>query len=495
MIKRAVRVLSVAAQPAPPKAGPSPPGANATEPVLPAASRDAAINATVTTTRTDDDRLAPAALALLKLQAEMRKATTPSELGYFIANEARVALRAQQIVIFNGALKVQTVSSLTTVDSASPLVLWFESIPKGLRRDGHLTKATEFEAGAYAGDFASIEKTYPLRTMLWVPWLDASKAVAGGMLLARATPWNEQDIRVSAYLSDAFAHAWCALVGHRRPSMLSRLTTRRSTAIMATLAAVLMAVPVPMTALAPVEIGPRETFIVTPGIEGVIRSVDVDPNAAVKAGQRLVTLVDTTLRNRAAIAEREVLVAETRYKKAAQLAFVDIRGRHEMAIARSELDLKLAERAYTLELLSRTEIVAERDGVAFFADKRDLIGKPVNVGEKLMEVADPATSEFRIDLPAADAIVLSDGARVKVFLDSDPLNPIPAKLVRASYKAGPREGQQFAFRLIAATSANVPPSALRLGMRGTAQIYSDNVPLGFYLFRRPIAAARQWTGL
>jgi hypothetical protein len=166
-----------------------------------------------------------------------------------------------------------------------------------------------------------------------------------------------------------------------------------------------------------------------------------------------------------------------------------------MAIARSELDLKIAERNYARELLQRAEIRAERNGVAFFADKKDLVGKPVVVGEKLMEVADPLSSEFRIELPVADAVVLRDGAYVKVFLDSDPLHPIDAQLLRTSYKAAVREAQQFAFRVVAAATGGVSTAKLRLGMRGTAQIYSDRVPLGFYLFRRPIAAARQWSGL
>ena len=34
----------------------------------------------------------------------------------------------------------------------------------------------------------------------------------------------------------------------------------------------------------------------------------------------------------------------------------------------------------------------------------------------------------------------------------------------------------------------------RIGSRGTAQIYGENVSLGFYLFRRPLAAVRQWMG-
>ena len=102
--------------------------------------------------------------------------------------------------------------------------------------------------------------------------------------------------------------------------------------------------------------------------------------------------------------------------------------------------------------------------------------------------------EFKIDLPVADAIVLKNGARVKVFLDSDPLNPVEARLVRADFQARPRENQQLAFRLVAALDGSANRS-LRLGIRGTAQVYSDKVPLAFYLFRRPLSAVRQWIGV
>lgn len=445
------------------------------------------------------DARGTATAALLHVQADLRKAKTHTELGYLIANEARSVLAAQQVVVFaqgiGQKLVVHTVSSLARIDRSAPLVLWLESLPAALAAQGHLDRVNEFEASAYPGAFQSVAASYPLRHLLWLPWRSRAGDVESGLLLARSTPWSEPDIKIATYLAGAAAHAWYALAGTGSAWSLSRAVSRRSLAIAAGIVAALLLVPVPMTALAPVEITPRDTTIVSPGIEGIVDSVEVEPNAEVKAGQVLVLLNDTNLRNRAAIAERDANIADAKFRKAVQLAFLDARGRHDMAVARSELDLKLAERDYARELLQRTVIRAERDGVAFFADKRDLIGKPVTVGEKLMEVAQPSSNEFRIELPVADAIVLKDQARVKVFLDSDPLNPIEARLVRASYKAAPREAQQFAFRLIAQTVDAELAGRLRLGLRGTAQIYSDQVPLAFYLFRRPIAAARQWSGL
>ncbi len=52
----------------------------------------------------------------------------------------------------------------------------------------------------------------------------------------------------------------------------------------------------------------------------------------------------------------------------------------------------------------------------------------------------------------------------------------------------------LAFRVIADLAATDTPPP-RLGARGTAQLFGDRVPLGFYLFRRPISALRQRIGL
>jgi hypothetical protein len=439
-----------------------------------------------------------AAAALLKLQADQLGIRTRGELAYFVANEPRQIMRAQQIIVLargpRGDMRVQAVSSVTQVERSSPAILWFEGIAEALDDVHGLAVDCGFKSTAFGGGYQGFGKSYPLGHLLWVPWLDGEGQVFAGMLLARGTPFTSQDAAIGRHLAGSFSQTWRALgePGWRKSRLLR---ASRSTVLGGVVAALLaLAIPVPMNALAPVEIAPRAPTIVTAGVEGVILGVLVDPNQPIVPGQVLVRMVDTTLRNRFEIAEREVGVAAMRYKKAAQLAFTDMRGRHELAIAQAELELKTSERNYAADLLERTEIKADREGVAFFADKKDLVGKPVAVGEKLMEIANPSEIEFRIDLGVADAIVLREEARVKIFLDSDPMRSIEAKLVRAAYRARVRENQQLAFRLVAEAEPETV-AALRLGARGTAQIYSDRVPLGFYLLRRPLAAARQWFGI
>lgn len=439
-----------------------------------------------------------AATQLLKLQADLNEVRTRTELAYLVANEPRQLMRTQQIVVLarggSGDLEVRSVSSIVQFERSSPAILWFESVVKELEREHGLSAECGFKSSAFRGGHEGFGRSYPLGHLLWLPWHDAEGQVFAGMLLARTTPFTQAEAALGRHLAGMFSQAWRALPvpGWVKPWVL-RLSRRAQIGIaVAALVAILF--PVPMTALAPVETAPRAPAIVTSGIEGVIQSVLVEPNQRVAQGQVLVRMVGTTLRNRYELAEREVGVAAMKYKKAAQLAFSDLRGRHELAIAQAELELKTAERDYASEVMARTEIKAERDGIAFYGEKKDLVGKPVAIGEKLMEIASPAEIEFRIDLGVADAIVLHEQARVKIFLDSDPLRSIDAKLVRSAYRARMRENQQLAFRLVAEADPALV-GALRLGARGTAQVYSDRVPLVFYLLRRPVAAGRQWLGL
>ena len=96
-------------------------------------------------------------------------------------------------------------------------------------------------------------------------------------------------------------------------------------------------------------------------------------------------------------------------------------------------------------------------------------------------------------MPVADAVAVTSGARVRAFLDSDPLRPIACHVRSASFEAQMIEGNVLAYRIYA--SIDEGRTRLRLGIRGTAQVFGDKVPLAFYLLRRPIAAIRQRLGL
>jgi HlyD family secretion protein len=437
------------------------------------------------------------AMQLLRLEGLTRDVKSLDELQLVIANETRQIIRAQQIFVatrkHDATFAVTAATGVPSVDRSTPLVQWLERTIARLGNDVGLSEIREFQIHAYADAGDDTARAYPLRDALWMPVTSRAGAVIGGVLLVRSEPWGENDHVLAKRLSITFGHAW-GWVANRSSATGQFVFSKRIALLSTAVVLITGMLPVSLTALAPLEIAGRDQVLVTAPIDGVIDDILVPANSAVVAGQPLVRLVDTQLRNRAAVAEREMQVADARVKKTMLLAFGDVRGRHELGIARAELAVKTAERNFARELMSRTIIAASQSGIAVFGDKRDLNGRPVATGERIMEIADPNQLEVRIDVPVGDAIVLKPGARVKTFLDSDPLNPLEAVVLRADYQAKLRETGVLAFRVIAqleAGTAQLP----RLGIRGTAQLYGSDVPLAFAIFRRPIAALRQWSGL
>ena len=434
--------------------------------------------------------------ALMRLEAAIRKVGAVPELNALVANEARGLLRARQIFVIDcaaGRVRVAAISGLPTVERGAPLI---QEIERGLKRLGDeegLARRHEFRLAGLVTEESAGVVTYPLQEMLWLPFKGDGAQPPGGLLAARENAWSEGDIGVGEHLADAMGYARRAL--SMAPVRGRRFRPGRKTLVAAALGlAALTFVPVPMTVLAPLEVVPREPFVVATSLEGIVESIPVEPNQRVAEGEVVARLAAVELRNKLEVAEREVQVAAAKLQKATQLAFVDVRGRHDMALMQAELDLRVAERDYARDQLERTALRAGRAGIAVYGDRRDIVGRPVAVGDRLMEIADPDAVEVQVDIPVGDALVVRPGARAKLFLDSDPLRAVDATIVRADYKARERDGTNLAYRAVArlADAAGAVP---RLGLRGTAQVYGESVPLWFYLFRRPISALRQWAGL
>lgn len=444
------------------------------------------------------EREALAALQLLlRVESEARETASISELQFLIANEtSKLSCSEQTFVVScsgSGNCRIEAVSSVAVKDRNAPLTQSIERLLKKVSQVHNISETVQFEACDFVDHDLDTLQTYPFSKFLWIPFTGRTGKVFAGMLQARETGWPERDRIVSERLAGTYAHAWTNHSGRREPNT-GRL--RKGQVVLGTALALMLAmlVPVPMSALAPAEIVAQEPFVVSAPIDGVIEDILVEPNSPVKPGQVLFTYSDTTLRNKFEIASREVLVARAKLKRSNQLAFQDVQGRHELGIARSELQLRISERNFAAELLKKSVVKAEQAGIAMFGDKKDLIGKPVSTGERMLELADPQRVLMRIDMPVMDGQLLKVGSASKVFLDSDPLRPLNARIVRADYRATTNAGDSISFRAFAELDLkdrDIP----RLGVRGTAQVYGDDVPLGLYLFRRPIVALRQWIGM
>ncbi len=461
---------------------------NAPKPAHPALSTPVVAN-TIPFPRKDNAAKTPGKLErLVALEGEIRNLPTRSAVAVHAVNAPRdlIGFENAFFIAFNrnGKARLESASSVATVDAQAPLVraLVKKAAQVGQTQKTHALDLTDLKA----------DHGYPNCNGAWVPFLDQQKKVFGGLLLSRPLPWEASELAIADRCGQTYAHAVRAL---SPPSLIRTFALPRPFVVALLLsAAALMLVPVKLTVLAPFEVVPLAPHVVTAPIDGVIAQIDALPNSPVVAGQILYRFDATVLQAEADIAAQKVQVSAARLATAQNGAFTDEDMKRSVAVSAKELDVANAELAYADSLLKRVKVRARKNGMLIFSSVTDWLGKPVRTGEKVMEIADPLQVVYRVDLGVRDSIALQQGNTVRLFLDADPLRPRDAVISELSYHASPLPDGQLAYRVMAKPHRDdgTPP---RVGLRGTAQISGDQVSLGFYLLRRPIAAVRQSLGL
>jgi hypothetical protein len=435
---------------------------------------------------------------LLQLEGMVRAARTQQELQFFFVNETRRLVPYRQAILLippipsSPRYEARAASSVPVVDRAVPLMQWTERLIQELR---------EISAGPAIRQVSDVDCSEELRRDwkefapghgLWCPLKHPDGQVLGGLWLVRDQPWADHEVTVLQRISDAYAYAWRAVGPSSRLQWRWGLSRTATGMLMAAMLGIL-AVPVSMSTLAPAKIVAKDPVIVSAPIDGVISEILVLPNTVVSEGDVLFRYEDTTFRSEYQVAERNLDVAIAQYRRAAQGSFVEAEHKADVPQLKAEVELRETERNYMYERLTKVEVKAEQAGLLLYTDKSDWIGKPVVVGQRIMELADPKRLEVRIELPVEDAIVLHEGAPVKLFLNANPFSSVPATVSHASYHAEVLPNNTLSYRVTAQLERGA--SEFRIGWQGSAKIYGEQVSLFTYLFRRPISAIRPWIGL
>ncbi|MCV6594924.1 MAG: HlyD family efflux transporter periplasmic adaptor subunit [Silicimonas sp.] len=428
-------------------------------------------------------------LRILQLEADIRKIESARELVYHLANESRAVLGFRQAFVLRRrrGWHLEAVSSVPGFDRHAPLNRQVVQLARRLDRAGEDVPRVDL---ADENELPAL-RDHALRHGLWLPFRGGKGRAFAGVLLLQEKPWPDSFLPLAERMRDAYAYSWRALAGKR----LERRSRVSGRVLALALGAAVVAtgfLPMPLTVMAPVEVTGRDRLAVAAPLNGTIDAVMVAPNQPVREGTLLARFEDNELRNDVEVAEQRVIVASARLEQVQNAAFGDRTAARDLKVAEAELALAQSEAAQARERLSRVELRARRDGIAIFEDARDLTGRPVSLGERLMEIADPGALEFTITMPVDDSIVVNDGARVRVFLDSAPLEPLEAELIRSSYHATTQPDGSFGYTLVA--GAETPPQETRIGARGTAQVFGARHTLFFIVFRRPLSWLRQSFG-
>lgn len=438
--------------------------------------------------------------ALLKLEQQLRSASEPAQLFYSIVNETHQCVPYTQAVLFSGqdvaSMELIAASDLATVDYTSPFVVWLQSLIKSISQDDLPQKSVEVMQTQMADMLSKEWQQFSPEHLLWVPLKVAANegALTGVLLLFRTERWSETEKALMDHLGGSMGHAMFAW---RRWHPLKRfrniLKQRKVVVTVLCLILAVMWLPVRLNALAPVEVIAKEPATIAAPIDGAVKKVLVEPNQQVRLGDPLVQFDDTELSSEFDVSQQALLVAQAELKTASQSGFLDPSQKSKFAELDARVKLREAELEYARSRLEKALVRAPESGIAVLGDPDQWQGRPASVGEKILLLADPAAVELEIMLPVKDSVALEQGASATIFFDSDPLNAYSAIVNHAEYRPTKTPDDVLAFRLIATLSSSdrAPP---RIGSRGTAKVYGDEVRLFFYLFRRPITSLRQWLG-
>ena len=434
---------------------------------------------------------------LLQLQTMVRNAQSLKAMQFLVVNETRRLLNYRQAFLFfhekglANHLVVKAGSSVSNIDERAPFVQWLQDATKECFTEASIKSIQFLDGKSCPEELKSTWGEYSMPFIVWCPLILADGTFAGGIWFARETPWQENDNIIIKNLSEMYAHGFSAVAG---PDYFKKPSHRNAIAFWTAILCIflIMYFPVRLSTLAPAKVVAKDPVVVSAPIDGVIAEIFIPPNTYVEKGTKLFRYEDIELRNQYEVAEQALSVASVELRKATQGAFLDTKIKAQVALLNAQLKLEQAELDYAKELLQKVNVYAAESGLLIFTEKSDWVGKPVMVGEHVMEIAEPEKIQIKIDVAVGDAIILKEGADVDIFLDVDPLNSLPAKVTHASYNAEPTVGDVLAYKVYASLNNN--EVSVRIGLQGTGKIYGDKVSLFFYLFRRPISAARQFIG-
>ena len=435
------------------------------------------------------------AQALIRYEAELVAATSAAEACFVAVNRLGAVMPYRLAVLLHpdplrGA-RVGAVSHLSDVDDNSPFAQWLGRLVKlvGQQPVTVLTQATVPEE--LAGDWAEWLPEHAVLCRLASP----SGGELGWILAAFDSELDERGVTLLQLACRQVALVLAAWRGRGWKLRWRLPGKRRKWLPFAIAAAVLLVllIPVRLSALAPAEVTPVKPASVAAPVDGVLAKFNVAPNTLVKAGDVVATIDDTVVRNRYAMSQKGLEVARAEYARAGSKSFADDQSRSELLTLKARIDERLADVAYTEELLGRIQLRAPVAGLVIYSSPDEWVGRPLVTGERIATIADPARAALTLHMPADDAIDIDVGAAVRFYQNVSPLDSLAAAISEVGYETQTTVDAGLAYVLRAEFPAGTQPP--RLGLRGTAKVYGHYVPLGYYLLRRPFGSLRRMLGL
>lgn len=431
--------------------------------------------------------LAPEELkAFVSLEQRARSAESPLELAFILANETVALLAFTQSAVLDANGKTVVLSGVSIPDDRSPFGHFLRRLHSILPHEGN--KPVRVSPAGLERRVSEDWNDWLSPHALWVP----PEMLGWGFLVARDEPFSDAEVSKLSRLSEVFQHARSALLG-KRWWLSWKWSTAFGRVVVACLVAVGLSMPIRLTVLAPAEIVAMNPTIIRSPIDGIIEEIFVRPNEKVETGSVLVQLDTTALSGKLDVAFQDLVAAQAEYRQTMQLAITDSKSRAQLTAIMGRIDMRGAEVAYLRAMVAKARIDAPLPGIVIVDEAAELIGRPVTIGERILQVVNEQDVEIEAWVGLADAIDFAEEVKAMLVLNAEPLRPVYGEVRYVAYEAQTRPDGTTGYRLRARIIGG--PSLPKLGMRGTLRLSGDYVSVGYWLVRRPLAVIRQALGV
>lgn len=462
---------------------------------------------------TDNGSLKPVWHRLLNLAKQLRGLKSQREAGFLLANETRQLVDFRQSALWIDSEGIYTLSGVVQIEANVPYAQWVSAVFKHLhaRRpsDDVQSVGSSGVSSVTTHAFTALDLPEVLASE-WASWWPANAVRidfgAGAVIFVRDMAWSDSDQLLLQEWLDIWRHEFIRSTQARLKSPVRWMKSfggqagygqisswwQRPKVWGAIVLAGALFFPVRLTVLASGELTPANPAVIRAPLEGVIDVFHISPNQLVKKDQLLFGFDELLTKSRLDVARQALITAEAEYRQTVHQAMLDVRARNQLSVLTGKIKEKRAEVDFLSGQLKRTRVLAPHAGFVLMDEPSEWIGRPVTVGERILRIASPDDIEIEAWLALNDAITLEVGTELNLFLNANPLQPVNAKIRYVAHDAIQRPDGVFAYRVRAVLTES---TSHRVGLKGTAKIYGDWVPLVYWMLRRPLASARAYLGI
>ena len=438
---------------------------------------------------------------LLVLGDEIRKLSNLREFAFFSTNETHrlisyhTAYLWQKKEFIGPTLIMQ--SGTAEIDIHAPTNQWIKLVISKISTTTSMSKIHQLSSETLDSttELSEITENWPEELpihLLWCPLLSRTGHLTGGLILFRENAFTDTEIKMLSWLMSSYQYTWITLTKPAITPTWEKLKNKPHLIALGIILTTIIFFPVHLSVLGTGTVVPKSPVLINSPMQGIIKSIDVDPGNQVKTGQLLFTLDKKDLQSSAEVSDKDLLLTKTKLRAVINEGFTNKDSDSEEPILEAQIAIDQAHSDYTNKLLSEADVKSPINGVVIFDNKDDWTGQPVRTGERILVVADPHQVELKITIPVAEMIKIEKDYSGDFFLYGA-LNPLPVRVSALGYNAKLMPNRILAYQLKAefVNTGDTP----QIGAEGNVKVYGQYVPFFYYLIRRPLQTMRQTLGI